>query len=447
MTSSVGIAAQRAPWTVYSVVLLVHSIPAAISVQVQTMDELEMMQGSNISAAIPLSSATSSATVPCAPFNDDTCLHHLYWGSGYSCATATEWCHSWGKDMQRCCSLACGTAYLTEKACNEMVSAGTCAYPHSGSSACDTTGELSSPEGALGAASYPTPSPGLVQGGYGGAPAATPSPTELTLGGYSGGFGGYPVAAPAATPSPTEPPTLGGYPGGFGGYGGAPAATPSPTEPPTLGGYPGGFGGYPSAAPSATPSPNTPPTSEFPWGGYGPPLAGASTATFGAAAAAPMSATGAAAPVSATGDPHLRNVHGEEFDLMQPGKHVLIQIPRKPLMYSLLRVDADVKTLGRSCADMYFQELNITGAWADVERSGGFHYYAQSGNDRASHWMHFGSVQLKVAHGRTREGTRYLNFYVRDLARAGFDVGGLLGGDDHTEASMPPEECAHRLAL
>ncbi|CAK0859252.1 unnamed protein product [Prorocentrum cordatum] len=243
MTSSVGIAAQRAPWTVYSVVLLVHSIPTAISVQVQTMDELEMMQGSNISAAIPLSSATSSATVPCAPFNDDTCLHHLYWGSGYSCATATEWCHSWGKDMQRCCSLACGTAYLTEKACNEMVSAGTCAYPHSGSSACDTTGELSSPEGALGAASYPTPSPGLVQGGYGGAPAATPSPTELTLGGYSGGFGGYPVAAPAATPSPTEPPTLGGYPGGFGGYGGAPAATPSPTEPSTLGGYPGGFGG------------------------------------------------------------------------------------------------------------------------------------------------------------------------------------------------------------
>mmetsp|Transcript_24913 Transcript_24913/g.69698 ORF Transcript_24913/g.69698 Transcript_24913/m.69698 type:complete len:97 (-) Transcript_24913:58-348(-) len=96
---------------------------------------------------------------------------------------------------------------------------------------------------------------------------------------------------------------------------------------------------------------------------------------------------------------------------------------------------------------MYFQELNITGAWADVERSGGFHYYAQSGNDRASRWMHFGSVQLKVAHGRTREGTRYLNFYVRDLARAGFDVGGLLGGDDHTEASMPPEECAHRLAL
>jgi len=34
-----------------------------------------------------------------------------------------------------------------------------------------------------------------------------------------------------------------------------------------------------------------------------------------------------AAP-SATGDPHLQNVFGERFDVMRPGRHVLISIPR-----------------------------------------------------------------------------------------------------------------------
>jgi hypothetical protein len=39
---------------------------------------------------------------------------------------------------------------------------------------------------------------------------------------------------------------------------------------------------------------------------------------------APSSDPGAAA----TGDPHLQNVYGERFDLMKPGKHVLIHIPK-----------------------------------------------------------------------------------------------------------------------
>ncbi|CAK0888648.1 unnamed protein product [Prorocentrum cordatum] len=39
-------------------------------------------------------------------------------------------------------------------------------------------------------------------------------------------------------------------------------------------------------------------------------------------------AAGGAGGAAAVGDPHLRNVHGERFDLMKPGKHVLINIPR-----------------------------------------------------------------------------------------------------------------------
>jgi len=62
--------------------------------------------------------------------------------------------------------------------------------------------------------------------------------------------------------------------------------------------------------------------------------------------------------VAATGDPHLQNVHGERFDLMKPGKHVLINIPKgHPLENVLFRVEAEASRLGGQCEDMYFQEI------------------------------------------------------------------------------------------
>ena len=114
---------------------------------------------------------------------------------------------------------------------------------------------------------------------------------------------------------------------------------------------------------------------------------------------------------------------------------------------TLLRVDAEAQQLGGQCTDMYFQELNITGAWAEAKQTGGFHYHAQDVDGKPPHWAHFGNVQLKVSHGRTQQGTKYLNLYVKDLMRAGYAVGGLLGDDDHTEAATPPQECVRHLAL
>jgi hypothetical protein len=156
---------------------------------------------------------------------------------------------------------------------------------------------------------------------------------------------------------------------------------------------------------------------------------------------------GSTATPFATGDPHLQNVHGERFDLMKPGKHLLIQIPRKRSENTLLRVDAEAQRMGGQCTDMYFQELNITGAWAETKQSGGFHYHAQDVDVKPPHWSHFGTVQLKVSHGRTQQGIKYLNFYVKDLTRTGYAVGGLLGDDDHEEAATPPQECVRNLAL
>jgi len=150
---------------------------------------------------------------------------------------------------------------------------------------------------------------------------------------------------------------------------------------------------------------------------------------------------------SAVGDPHLQNVHGERFDLMKPGKHLLIQIPRKSSENTLLRVEAEARQLGGLCADMYFQDLNITGAWVEATGTGGLRFQAEGGQQPDAKWQKFGKIQLKVARGHTQGGLQYLNFYVKHLGNAGFAVGGLLGEDDHEEAAMPQGPCAHHVSL
>jgi len=96
---------------------------------------------------------------------------------------------------------------------------------------------------------------------------------------------------------------------------------------------------------------------------------------------------------------------------------------------------------------MYFQDVAITGSWAENRQAGGFHYQAQNANNASEEWLWFSRVELKVVHGRTQEGVRYLNVFVRHLSQAGLPVGGLLGEDDHTEASTPPEKCVQSISL
>jgi len=159
----------------------------------------------------------------------------------------------------------------------------------------------------------------------------------------------------------------------------------------------------------------------------------------------PSPTPGAAAAV---GDPHLQNVHGERFDLMKPGKHVLINIPRGvSAEKSLLRVQADARHLGGQCADMYFQEVNVTGSWAEAKQAGGYHYSVNHGDVETPEWAAFGKVGLKVVHGRTDSGLSYLNVYVKHLGRAGFAVGGLLGEDDHEDVITPAADCAKSMSL
>jgi len=153
------------------------------------------------------------------------------------------------------------------------------------------------------------------------------------------------------------------------------------------------------------------------------------------------------AAASATGDPHLQNVHGERFDLMQPGQHVLISIPRgESAEGALLRVQADARRLG-GCTDMYFQEVNITGSWVSSNQAGGYRYVASQAVVGTPQWVAFGKVELKVVHGRTQAGNAYLNIYAKHLGQAGFPIGGLLGEDDHEDVAALPAQCVRKIAL
>ncbi|CAK0881166.1 unnamed protein product [Prorocentrum cordatum] len=154
------------------------------------------------------------------------------------------------------------------------------------------------------------------------------------------------------------------------------------------------------------------------------------------------------ASASAVGDPHLQNVHGERFDLLQPGRHTLLEIPRRAAAESvLLLVEAEARHDGSACADVYFRALNITGQWPEARAKGGLRFRAHDDTRRPSKWMNFAGVSLRVAHGHTTQGARYLNLYVKHLSKTGFAIGGLLGEDDHEMASTPLESCRRSTSL
>jgi hypothetical protein len=58
----------------------------------------------------------------------------------------------------------------------------------------------------------------------------------------------------------------------------------------------------------------------------------------------------------------------------------------------LLRVEADARQLGGLCADMYFQELNITGEWVKLTGTDGLRFHAQDVLDEHPQWLQFGML-------------------------------------------------------
>jgi len=157
------------------------------------------------------------------------------------------------------------------------------------------------------------------------------------------------------------------------------------------------------------------------------------------------------AKTSAYGDPHMQNIFGQTFDLMQPGNHTLVQIPHRSSEPSaFLSVAAAVSRVGASCSDMYIMKLNVTGAW--VERTGQSMLLFEAGaaHGDESKWINFGVVGLKVVQGKNSDGTTYLNLFVKNLIllkSAGHHVGGLLGEDGHEVEAKTPDSCRQSLSL
>jgi hypothetical protein len=152
------------------------------------------------------------------------------------------------------------------------------------------------------------------------------------------------------------------------------------------------------------------------------------------------------------------NVHGQRFDILRPGIHVLLQLPRGAEHDVLLRVEAHATQLGGACADIYFQALNLTGSWVREAQGQsqpvrntkpGIRYHANQpvGDGHGTNWMRFGKVDLKVVWGHTKTGLQYLNMYARRLSKAGMPIGGLLGLDDHTAAATPSARCKRTMTL
>jgi len=153
------------------------------------------------------------------------------------------------------------------------------------------------------------------------------------------------------------------------------------------------------------------------------------------------------------GDPHMQNVLGQRFDLMQQGRHTLVRIPRGSSQEdSLLSVGAQVSRVGASCQDMYIMEVNVTGAWMEQTGSGNLHFEAGVKRPQIEgKWLPFGpvgyTVDLKVVQGKTKTNDPYLNFFVRKLVKVGRHVGGLLGEDSHELAAMPSLRCQRAINL
>jgi len=211
-------------------------------------------------------------------------------------------------------------------------------------------------------------------------------------------------------------------------------------------------------------------------------------------------------PIQVTGDPHVINVRGERFNIMQIGSHVLMELPRGSKLHQVhLRVDADVEQFG-DCRTLYMQGLQVTGKWLESPglpgslefraRGGNLsfggpgidagHALLRAGNTTVSSLVEFSSllpsalaevsearlptrpnkppgkrirtlavkllfpkgVTVLVSFVRTHRSqgghVDHLDFAVLRLGAAGLEVGGLLGLDSHRAAATVPDECRGR---
>jgi len=178
---------------------------------------------------------------------------------------------------------------------------------------------------------------------------------------------------------------------------------------------------------------------------------------------------------AAKGDPHLMNIKGEAFDVMQTGNMKLLEIPRGSSPATLdLALHADIERLGMvSCGPTFITSASITGRWMGVPveiRSGPIvnmgtkkHTFAIRVDGTAwlphtemkttlelskdatitaqSRMFLFQVRGLDIAVSQPKRPRVFLDIQVKGLGNLKTEIGGLLGIDDHSSVAALPSAC------
>lgn len=182
------------------------------------------------------------------------------------------------------------------------------------------------------------------------------------------------------------------------------------------------------------------------------------------------------APVGGHGDPHMVNILGEQFNIWRLGEAELLKIPRNSSASTAdLRFLADVTEVGKgsgACArPPYMTAMRLGGNWVgtrelSVQMVDGemrvllgkkklkpsLEHLRVTDNlivtrpSEARVKIEVGNATIDVMHGGHRDihGQFYfLNMEARNLGSLGFEIGGILGLDDHTVVEEKPAHCKH----
>jgi len=187
-----------------------------------------------------------------------------------------------------------------------------------------------------------------------------------------------------------------------------------------------------------------------------------------------------------SGDPHMTNIMGEKFDIWRLGEVELLRIPQSSTWSNAsLRMIATVTERGNNSGNAcvkapYMTAMRLHGSWLDGQEVfitmiggkmkvsvgkdgfsgqndelpisvmpklvGGFNKQIGSVvkirrfNERQASLL-MGSAMITVTHDNHPHHF-FLNMAARRLKTLGLDIGGILGMDDHTEASKRPAYCS-----
>jgi len=182
----------------------------------------------------------------------------------------------------------------------------------------------------------------------------------------------------------------------------------------------------------------------------------------------------------AKNDPKVKNMDGEEFEIMATGTFALVSFKKLATQTTALEILSTIDRAGTRCGATYIQNITLLGQWVEdigvpqiqvraeasvpkgsalqVNFDGSWKSAAQRWSysavkeatnrkfvlnlDEIEIFVTIDSHRIHETGVKTKRFANFLNVNLNGISRlAGFSVGGLLGRDSHTEAAQIPEGC------